>query len=57
MHWFTSLEDARRTIENWRRTYNEIRPHSSLGRLTPREFGEKYAVQIEQEFDFTPSVP
>lgn len=57
MHWFTSLEDARRTIENWRRTYNEIRPHSSLGRLTPREFGEKYAAQIEQELDFTPSVP
>lgn len=57
MHWFTSLEDARRTIENWRTTYNEIRPHSSLGRLTPREFGERYAAQFEQQLDITPSVP
>lgn len=40
LHWFTSLHDARCTIERWRRSYNEIRPHSSLGRLTPREFGE-----------------
>ena len=37
-HWFTSLEDARRKIERWRRRYNEERPHSSLGELTPREF-------------------
>jgi len=25
-------------IEQWRRHYNEVRPHSSLGYLTPREF-------------------
>jgi putative transposase len=27
-HWFTSLEDARRTIEAWRLDYNQVRPHS-----------------------------
>ena len=41
LHWFVSLDDARRAIEVWRRDYNEKRPHSSLGRLTPREFGER----------------
>jgi transposase InsO family protein len=38
LHWFLSLEDAKQEIENWRVDYNEERPHSSLGRLTPAEF-------------------
>src|SRR5882672_11612385 len=29
-NWFRNLIDARTTIENWRRHYNEERPHSSL---------------------------
>jgi putative transposase len=36
-HWFTSLADARRTIEAWRVEYNTVRPHSSLGNRTPAE--------------------
>lgn len=40
-HWFTNLADARRRIELWRRDYNEVRPHSSLGNLTPEEYAEK----------------
>lgn len=36
-HWFTSLEDARQTIEVWRIDYNQERPHSSLGYRTPEE--------------------
>lgn len=40
-HWFLSLDDARRTIEGWRGSYNTLRPHSSLGRLTPTEFGRE----------------
>lgn len=44
-HWFLSLEDAKIKVEEWRRDYNEVRPHSSLNNQTPREFilGEKYA--------------
>ena len=38
LEWFRSREEARVLIESWRRHYNEIRPHSSLGYLTPREF-------------------
>ncbi len=36
--YFTSLSDARSTIELWRKDYNETRPHSSLGDLTPAEY-------------------
>jgi len=38
LHWFTNLEDARTTIESWRQEYNEDRPHSALGGLSPFEF-------------------
>jgi putative transposase len=37
-HWFLSLADARAKIEVWRRRYNESRPHTSLGWLTPNEY-------------------
>jgi len=37
-HWFTSLGEARQTIEAWRRDYNEVRPPTSLGNRTPQEF-------------------
>ena len=38
--WFQNLFDARRKIGDWRRDYNEQRPHSSLGYRTPCEFAE-----------------
>ena len=37
-HWFMSLADARAKIEAWRRYYNESRPHTSLGWMTPVEY-------------------
>ncbi len=36
--WFLSMADARGRIEDWRCTYNEDRPHSALGNLTPGAF-------------------
>jgi len=39
-NWFISLKSSRDIIESWRIDYNEGRPHSSLGGLTPREFVE-----------------
>lgn len=41
-HWFLSLGEAQRTIEAWRRDYNEQRPHSSLGGLTPAAYAQQY---------------
>jgi putative transposase len=36
--WFRNRVDAKVGIELWRRHYNDVRPHSSLGYLTPAEF-------------------
>lgn len=38
LHWFRHRAEARVAIEEWRRHYNDVRPHSSLGYLTPAEF-------------------
>lgn len=38
LQWFRNRVDAKVGIEQWRRHYNEVRPHSSLGYLTPLEF-------------------
>ena len=43
-HWFLSLADARATIEAWRRDYNESRPHTALGWLTPAEYAASAGV-------------
>ena len=34
-HWFMNLDDARQKMEDWRRDYNEIRPHSAIGNKPP----------------------
>jgi putative transposase len=38
VHQFASLADEKAKIETWRLDYNQRRPHSSLGNLTPNEF-------------------
>ena len=38
MECFVSLAEARVVLEGWRKHYNQVRPHSSLGYLTPSEF-------------------
>jgi putative transposase len=49
VNWFLSMEDAREKIEQWRVEYNEFRPHSSLGDLTPREFTERTAAEEKSQ--------
>lgn len=34
-HWFMNLDDVRLEMEDWRRSYNEERPHSGIGQNTP----------------------
>ena len=42
MEWFRNLHEAQVVIEDWRRFYNEERPHSSLSYRTPVEFRHEY---------------
>src|SRR5438067_6805525 len=35
---FRSLPHARAALQAWRRDYNEARPHSKLGWMTPRDY-------------------
>src|SRR5437016_7159626 len=51
VHWFATLTEAKQVIEDWRREYNESRPHRSLGERTPSEF----ACQIVLNGDLTSS--
>lgn len=44
-HWFTTLTEAKRVIEAWRREHNESRPHRALGEKTPSEFACQDAAQ------------
>ena len=44
--WFQSLPQARDCIAEWRKDYNEVRPHSSLGRIPPAQFTQQQRVQI-----------
>ena len=48
-HVFTSLASARIIIEDWRRDYNEVRPHSSLDYQTPDEFAAAWHAAGEKE--------
>ena len=36
--WFESLHQARQEVARWRRDYNEVRPHSAIGRIPPAQF-------------------
>ena len=46
LQWFRHRVDAKVGVEQWRRHYNEVRPHSSLGYLTPAEFKASGAATI-----------
>jgi putative transposase len=47
---FASIAEAHQIIEAWRLDYNQRRPHSSLGHLTPNEFvGLRQVIQAVEE--------
>jgi len=45
LEWFRSRAEAKVVIETWRQHYNQVRPHSSLGYLTPAEFAARIKEQ------------
>jgi putative transposase len=48
MEWFRTRREAAAIIETWRQHYNEVRPPSSLGYLTPTEFRAKHVATNNQ---------
>ncbi len=46
---FATLAEARVVIELWRRDYNQVRPHSALGGLTPETVRLNRAMKISYE--------
>lgn len=46
---FLTLIEAQTVIEAWRKDYNEERPHSSLGGLTPNEFAERHSRMLDKK--------
>ena len=48
MEWFRTRSEAAAIIETWRQHYNAVRPHSSLGNLTPIEFRAKHMTTHNQ---------
>ena len=45
---FTSLTQARAALEEWRRDYNAVRPHSRIGWLTPDAYAAQFFRQRGQ---------
>lgn len=43
---FMDIRDARIQIEEWRNTYNNERPHTSLNMKTPKEFAEELETML-----------
>jgi len=46
MEVFDTLAQAKVVVSTWRCQYNEARPHSSLGYLTPTEYREQWAKEL-----------
>ena len=45
---FTSLMQARLALEDWRRDYNHVRPHSRIGWLAPAVYAANFPPQSGQ---------
>lgn len=55
--WFWNLFDARRKIGAWRNEYNQLRPHSSLGYMTPEEFALSWRARAASPSSSSSSAP
>ena len=47
MNSFRTLEEARLIIADWRRDYNSLRPHSSVGDKTPNQVWRELSEQLD----------
>ena len=49
MEWFRTRTEAKVMIEMWRLHYNDVRPHSSLGKQTPTAFSRSCGIVAKPE--------
>jgi putative transposase len=54
MEVFDRVATARRLTASWREDYNTLRPHSSLGYVSPAEFAARYAASAPVSASATP---
>ena len=47
--WFETLQQARNAAAIWKQDYNEVRPHSSVGRIPPAEFAHLHRQRAANE--------
>ena len=47
--WFETLQQARNAASIWKQDYNQVRPHSSVGRIPPAEFAHLYRQRAANE--------
>jgi putative transposase len=52
MQWFKNRIDAKVAIEDWRKMYNGVRPHSSLNNLTPTEYAQRISTTNPEQAVF-----
>ena len=53
-HYFNNLAHARAVIADWRRDYNETRPHSAIiGRMPPAEFAARHRLRSDHGTELT----
>lgn len=53
MEWFRNRMEAKVVIEDWRVSYNDVRPHSSLNYQTPNEFKRTLGIYLTTGADFS----
>jgi putative transposase len=49
MQWFKNRIDAKILIEEFRRQFNEVRPHSSLQQLTPAQYKQTLSTKTTEK--------
>jgi putative transposase len=53
VHCFRDLAEARAAAEIWKLDYNDLRPHSSLGDRTPKEFIQTLLLSASSQLSLT----
>jgi putative transposase len=50
LHWFLTLDDARRMIATWEEEYNTTRPHSALGNQPPAVYALRHMQRHDEGY-------